>query len=77
MRLTFTSLSDAQRPSEGFAPLAFAFAASLAAVVLTNRLSQIHQKRYGVYIRDFTPPEDTVYKLPGIYIKREDEKDDK
>lgn len=76
MRLTFKSLSDAQRPSEGFAPLAFAFTASLAAIVLTNRLGRMHRTRYGVYIRDFNPPARTVYKLPGIYIQKEEEEDE-
>lgn len=76
MRLTFKSLSDAQRPSEGLAPLAFAFTASVAAILLTNRLGRMHRTRYGVYIRDFTPPARTVYKLPGIYIQKEDEQDE-
>lgn len=41
MRLTFKSLSDAQRPSEGLAPLAFAFTASVAAILLTDRKSVV------------------------------------
>lgn len=73
MKLTFKSLFDAQRPNEGFAPLAFAFIASMGAIALTSYLSKSHRGNYGVYIRDYDAPRDTLYKLPGVYIKKEED----
>lgn len=73
MRLTFKTLFDAQRPNEGFVPLAFAFVASIGALALTNYLGKAHRQQYGVYIKDFEAPKDTLYKMPGVYIKKEED----
>lgn len=76
MKLTFQSLHDAQRPNEGVATMLFAFIASVGAITLTSYLGKSKRQRYGIYIKDFKEPGDTLYKLPGIYIKKEDEEHD-
>lgn len=72
MKLTFQSLLDAQRPNEGYATMLFAFVVSVGAITLTSYLGKSKKQRYGIYIKDFKEPGDTVYKMPGVYIKKEE-----
>lgn len=76
MKLTFQSLHEAQRPNDGVATMVFAFVASVGAIALTSYLGKTKRERYGIYIKDFKEPGDTVYKLPGVYIKKEEHRHD-
>ena len=76
MKLTFQNLHESQRPNEGLATMVFALVVSIGAITLTSYLGKSKNQRYGIYIKDFKEPNDTLYKMPGVYIKKEDEKHD-
>lgn len=77
MRLTFRSLNESQIPNDTYAAVAFSIAVSVGAFAMTRYLGRRDREVYIVKIKDYKVPLNTVYKVPGIYVTKEEKEEDR